>query len=558
MKKLLILYLLICFKVDPSLAQTIPRPQLPAPEPPPELEPLPPLEDLLPTPPTPQPPPPLEGVPETIIIKEFQVIGSTVFSEVELAKQLESFTNRPISLNELFLAAEAITQLYYDAGYITSGAFIPAQTITDNTVIIQIIEGELEKIEINGLERLKPGYIRRRIEIASQPPVNLEKLLNALQLLQLDPLIANLSAELAPGVRPGSSILVIEAQEARAIDALLSFDNYRNVSVGSQRLLGQITHNNLLGFGDRFNIRYYLTEGSDSLDDLSYGFFVNPRNGTINLSHRRTQSEVITEPFNQLDIDSKYRQYKLSYRQPLIQTPNQELALGFSTDWQKSSTTVSDIPFPISRGAEEDGEVKVFALRFFQEYLFRNSREVFLVSSQFSLGIDAFNATVNIDEPDAQFFAWLGRVQYLRLLTPDTTFLVRADLQLTPNSLVSLEQYSLGGVYSVRGYPQDALIADNGLFLSTEVRFNVLKIPDWNTILQIGPFVDFGTVWNSDDFPLAKNTLASTGLSLQLLVGSKFRARLDYGIPLTDWETTGDSLQEEGFYFLIEFIPLSQ
>ncbi|TVQ47730.1 MAG: ShlB/FhaC/HecB family hemolysin secretion/activation protein [Gloeocapsa sp. DLM2.Bin57] len=557
MKTILILCLLMFIQAKPSLAQTIPRPQLPSPETPPELELLPPLEDLLPTPPSLPPPTllPPETTPEAITITQFQVVGSTVFSAEELAEQLELYLNRPLSFNELIQAAEEITRLYYEQGYITSGAFIPPQTITDNQLTIQVIEGKIENIEIIGLNRLKHGYIRKRINLATPAPVNLEKLLNALQLLQLDPLIASLSAELSPGVAPGSSILLLEVTEARAVELLLSFDNYRNPSVGTERLLGQLTHYNLTGYGDRFNLRYYITEGGDSIDELSYGFFVNPSNGTITLRHRRSQSEVITSPFAQLDLDSRYRQYQISYRQPIRQTPNQQLAIGITADWQQSNTTILNIPFPIARGSEEDGYSRIFALRFFQEYIYRNSQEVFLVNSQFNLGLDTFNATINVEGPDSQFFSWQGQLQYLRLLNRDTTLLVRGDIQLTPDSLLSLEQYSLGGVYSVRGYPQDALIADNGLFLSTEVRFNLAKIPNWNATLQLGPFIDFGTVWNSDDFPLIKNTLASTGLTVQFLVGDKFRAKLDYGIPLIDLNNTGNSLQENGFYFLIEFTP---
>ena len=68
----------------------------------------------------------------------------------------------------------------------------------------EVIEGELSEINITGLNRLKPGYVRDRITKATKAPINREDLLNALQLLQLDPLIANLSAELTAGTKIGS------------------------------------------------------------------------------------------------------------------------------------------------------------------------------------------------------------------------------------------------------------------------------------------------------------------------------------------------------------------
>lgn len=538
----------------PVVAQTIPKPVVPIPQPLPEVQPLPPLEELLRSPPqpsTPQPSP--EQIPGTIIVQQFQVIGSTVFTQEQLAEILAPFTNRPISFVELLQAVDTVTELYRQQGYITSGAFIPPQTLENGTVKVEVVEGEVESINITGLERLKPVYIRSRLEIATAVPLNQNRLLNALQLLQLDPLIANLSAELAAGSRPGLSILDIKLQEADAFSAQLTLDNQGNPSVGTDRRIAQLTHNNLLGFGDSINVRYYNTDGSNVLDDASYTFPINPYNGTISFRYYYNSSEVTQQPFDQLDIESNSSTYELTYRQPLYQTPTEDFVLGLTATREESETSLLGIPFPLSRGADDDGQTKVSALRFFQEYTKRSNREVFAARSQFSLGIDAFGSTINDEQPDSQFFLWRGQAQYLNLLTPDTLLLLRSDLQLSPQALVALEQFSLGGDLSVRGYAQDAILADNGLFASVEIRTTILRIPEWQTSLQLIPFFDFGTVWNSDNTPVIKRSLYSVGLGLQLLVGDKFNARIDWGIPLTNLDSQQNSLQENGIYFTVQY-----
>ena len=545
------------FALLPVAAQVDLQPVIPKPQPIPETEPLPPLEELFPTPEgTPSnPPSPIEGIPGEITVQQFEVVGNSVFSEEELAEVLKDFTNTPISFAQLLQAQEAVTQLYFKHGYITSGAFIPPQTLQNNVVIIEVVEGEVESIEITGLSHLKPSYIRSRLALATKVPLNQNKLLNALQLLQLDPLISNLSAELSAGATPGVSILEIQVQEADAFSGLLSIDNQRSPSVGSFRRQAQITHNNLIGFGDRFNISYINTNGSNSLSDLSYSIPINPRNGTISLSYGRTTSDIIEEPFAQLDIESTTINYGLTYRQPIHQTPNEEFAVGLTASRQESETSLLDIPFPLSRGANDDGETKISALRFFQEYTKRNNQEVFALRSQFSLGLDVFDTSNEADAPDSQFFSWRGQAQYLRLLTPDTILLLRSDLQLANEALVPLEQFSLGGQLSVRGYRQDSLLADNGLFASAEVRTTIVRIPDWQTTLQLTPFFDIGTVWNSDEVDINNRTLSSFGLGLRLSVGNSFNARLDWGLPLVDIDNRGDSLQENGIYFAVEYRP---
>ncbi|WP_324234759.1 ShlB/FhaC/HecB family hemolysin secretion/activation protein [Okeania sp.] len=540
---------------QPAIAQTNPRPINPNPQPLPEIKLLPPPDDLLQPPPI-QPPSrktPILEIPDQIIVTQFAFVGNTVFSSKALAKALKHLTNKPISFTELLEAQIIVTKLYFNKGFITSGAFIPPQTLQNDTIIIQVIEGEVEEMEIYGLKRLNSHYIRSRLETGIQTPLNQNKLFEKLQLLQLDPLIARLSANLTAGTRPGLSKLEIEIEEAPAFSAQLSADNLRSPSVGTVRLQATIYHHNLTGLGDRFNITYYRTEGSNTLNDLSYTIPINSQNGTISLRHRRTSSEIIEQPFNELDINSNSHTYELSFRQPIYQTPNTEIALGLTGSVEQSKTTLADKPFPSSMGAEDDGEVNISALRFFQEYAFRNTKEVFVARSEFSFGVNFLDATVNNQAPDSRYFSWRGQAQYLRLFAPETGWLIRSDIQLASRKLFPQEQFSLGGGLSVRGYRQDALIADNGIFISSEFRFPILLIKNWDATLQLAPFIDFGTVWNSDELELIEDTLSSVGLGLKLQVGTRFSAQLDWGIPLIDIDINEDTLQEDGIYFYLRY-----
>lgn len=432
-----LLYPFLPFYSHPTSAQNVPFPVLPAPQPPPQVEPLPPIEEILPSP---QPliiPESPESFPDTITIQQFEVIGSTVFSQEELSNVLAPFTNRPISFTELLQAQQAITEFYLQRGYITSGAYIPPQTIKDGVVKIEVIEGTLEAIEINGLKRLNRDYVRTRIDIAADTPLNQNKLLNALQLLQLNPLISRLSAELSAGSRPGLSILTVTIQEAPAFSLALGFDNQRVASVGTDRRLLTITHNNLVGLGDRFNLQYYNTDGSNAIDDLSYSVPVNPYNGTVSFRYRLTDSEVIEEPFDVLDINSNYREYDLGFRQPILQTPNQDLSVGLNINQRESDTSILDNLF--------EGEARITTVRLFQEYIDRNNRQVIAARSQFGIGFEAFELDLNGDKSNKDFLDWRGQFQYFRLLTTDTVLLFRTDIQLSSQSLLPLEQFSLGG-----------------------------------------------------------------------------------------------------------------
>ena len=504
--------------------------------------------------------PSLVKVPERINVNRFEVIGNKVFESQELTEVLAPFTDKPLSFSELLQARSAITEYYTKRGYITSGAYIPRQRLQDKVVKIQIVEGYLEGIEITGNKRLNSNYFSRRIETATDS-VQQEKLLAALQLLQQDPLITSISAELEAGTHPGASVLAVEVKEADSFKTPISFDNRRTPSVGSLHRQLAINEGNLLGFGDNLFLAYSNTEGSDAFDG-SYTVPFNAHNGTITVSGGLSSSKVVEEPFNQLNILGDSHYYELSLRQPLIQTPTQEFALGITASRRDSniSSLLEEFDVPpskLSPGADESGQTRVSALRFFQEWSSHNSREVIAARSQFNLGLNAFDATVNEDAPDSRFLAWQGQAQWVRQLAPNTSFLLRGGIQLATTSLLSSEQFGLGGLETLRGYRQDLLLTDNAAFASAEIRLPIFRINQIDSVFQLAPFFDVGTAWNNGEQRdgAETNTLASIGLGLRLLFNNNFTARLDWGIPLISVNSEKKTWQENGLYFSLEYSP---
>ena len=519
----------------PSAPQP-PREPLPPSTQPPTVsppEPLPPTEPLLPPPPASAPSEPFDKTPATITIERVDILGSTVFSAATFAKITEPFTKRPLTIADLFQLRSAIAQLYLDNGYITSGAYIPPQVLQRGVVTIQVVEGKLETITVTGTRRLKPNYVRSRLALATGQPLNRNRLLEALQMLQLDPLIQSLSAELSAGIRPGESVLSVRVIEAPPLNAQLTFDNGRAPSIGTDRRQLQASLGNVTGFGDRLSAVYTNTDGSNAVD-LSYVFPFNPQNGTLSFNYGSASSNVIEAPFARLGIASQSRYYELTLRQPIIQSPTHELALGITATRRESEATLADglLPFP-ALGADRNGKTRLTALRFFQEMTWRSSSEVIALRSQFTVGLNALNATLNAEPPDSRFFAWRGQAQWVRLLATDTLLLLRGDLQLADRPLLSLEQFGLGGQDSVRGYRQDALLTDSGLFASAEVRLPILRLPKLKSLLQLIPFLDLGTAWNQGNIlDPDPRTLLAAGLGLRLQVNDRLTARLDWGIPL--------------------------
>jgi hemolysin activation/secretion protein len=547
-------------------AQTLPNPsntiernnlppsQLPLPEPQP-LPKIPSLPNLL-NPATPNAPDSTApDLPGTIRVKQFRIVGSTVFKQTDFDRLTKDYLNRDISIADLFEIRSRITQLYLDKGYVTSGAIVPPQRISKDVGIveIQVIEGRVEEIQVRGNNRLSQDYVRNRLAQYTGAPLNQQRLLSGLQLLRLNPLINNVRAELAAGIQPGSSILTVEVGEAPTWHSQISVDNYRSPSAGTDRRQAQIRNINLLGLGDNANLTYSNTNGSNSVD-LYYEIPLNPQNTRLSISYGNSASNVIEQPFNALDIQSRSSYYEISIQHPIIQTPTQEFTVGIiATNRQSQAQLLDNIPFP-SAGADLNGRTRLSAVRFVQSYTQRSESEVFAARSQFSIGVDAFGSTINSQGPDSRFLAWRGQGQYVKLLAPDSILLVRGDLQVANRAILPFEQFGLGGVDSVRGYRQDALLADNGLFASTEARFPIARFSK-DSLLLVTPFIDFGTVWNNSSESLPRKTLLSAGMGLRYQLSDRLTAKVEWGIPLISLEGSKRTWQENGIYFSVVYNP---
>jgi hemolysin activation/secretion protein len=559
--------------IYPNLVVAQTQPRLPSPdfqrpaptpsEPPKPI--LPPPQEILPTTPTPNlpnQPSPGSEFPDKITVQRFEVTGSSVFSAAELAKITAPLTNKSIDFAQLLQVANDITQLYTSKGYVNSGAYIPGDQSFGKegaVVKIAIVEGSVEDIVITGNQRLDPNYIKSRIALGAGKPLKIDRLIERLQILQQDPLIKSLATELTAGKNPGTSIVQIKVTETPTWYAGVTIANNRTPSIGEIQALFNVTQTNLTGWGDGLNLSYGKSEGSNSVD-LNYSLPVNPNNGTVRLQYSNSNSRVVESPFDRLDINGISQDIALGYRQPLIQTPSQEFALGVTLNHRVTDTgylraVIGDrIGYP-SPGADPNGLTRLTAVRFSQDYVTRDTQQVFAARSQVSVGINALNSTNNSSSPDGKFLTWRGQAQYVRALAPNSIFLARLESQLADRPLVPLEQIGFGGQDTVRGYRQDLLLGDNGVLASVEARFPLFSPADRSQLLQIVPFFDLAWVGNKPgNVPSPKvNTIASTGVGLRYQTGDNFSAKLDYGIPFTSIEGGRRTGQEKGFYFSLNY-----
>ncbi len=498
------------------------------------------------------------------------VTGSTVFSQSQLAQNAainairEQNSGKNLNLaefNAIYLEiAQSITQQYLDTGYLTSQAIAtePITIASDNTVTIQVLEGRLSAIQLQGRGRLNLEYLCDRFALGIDTPLNLTQVEKHLRLLSLNPLLEEVSASLKESGQLGLSVLVVTVREAAPFQASLGIDNYSPPSLGSERLNVDLSYGNLTGWGDELSVTYYrTTTGGGNIVDAFYRLPLNPQGGTLQLRAIPTWTKVTESDLAVFDITGNKQVYEISFRQPLWRNLNEEFALFGGFRYQNGQTFINGL-----LAAFDNASSRSSTLQFGQDYLSRDGDGFWFLRSQFNLGIDLFDATVEPPPiPDGLFFSWLLQAQRVQQLGKDNLLILQADLQLTPDPLLPDQLFIIGGGQSVRGYRQNIRFGDNGLRLSVEDRITLIRDRSDKSVLQIAPFIDVGAVWNAANNPnplLDKNLLVGTGLGLiwnNVAAVEGLSLRLDYGIPLVPLANIGDNLQEQGFYFQLTYQP---
>ena len=482
-----------------------------------EKPPGPPPKLILPPPPSPSPKKPGELPFEGVYIRKILVTGSTVFSDEELAKVTAPYENRELTSESLEVLRTDLTLFYITRGYITSGAVIPDQTVVDGVISLHIIEGELKNIEIEDNKYLRDSYYKKRIALGAGPPVKIENLQKRLAILQEDPRIQKINAELKPGVKPGESDLTLVVEENIPFKFWTGYDNYIADSVGGDQVQVTGAATSLTGNGDILSFTYGAAEGLDPKIDAWYSFPFTARDITLSLRYRKNDFDSVRDAFEDLDIETDTDVYTVALRYPAYKSLSQEFALSLIGEHAKQKTTLLDNPFSFEPGAVK-GEVKVTALRFAQEWTHRTQKQVIAATSRFSLGIDALDATTRDSGiPDGEFFSWRGQFQWARRFKPlDTQLIFRTLLQLSDDPLVSLEQTAVGGRYTVRGYPENFFVRDEAVVASLESRISLIRDKSWADYLQIVPFFDWGWAKNTDfPTPSGPNNIYSVGIGLR-------------------------------------------
>lgn len=483
------------------------------------------------------------------MLSDLQIEGVTAYPPEDLRPLYEGMIGQDVSLSEIYAVADRIQRKYREDGYFLARAIVPAQTVREGIFRIQVIEGYVNQIELEGevgaVESLARQYLGR---VTEQRPLKLATLERAL-LLTND--IPGITAHglLRPATGELGAAELVVTIERTPFDAFVNIDNYGNEYTGLTELAGSASANAFTPAGEQLTFTGLVSDPFSGVDQNKNEWVTqlagSARFGADGFFTEGLVSYGVSHPrflVKQFDFDSRTLLGSVTGGYPVIRSRELSVYTRMGFDYIDSDTDIF--------GGEKFSRDRLRVLHFSGSADFidawRGSNTAALGLRQ---GLPVFDATQSHDEdtsrPGATAEETVLQGSASRLQPIVGSFQVAgfpanlnayasASGQYAFNSLLSYEEFQLGGTRYGRGYDYGELSGDDGVGLSTELQLNHKpEIPDFPYFdgYQLFGFFDYGRVWNRHDGP--DNDLASAGAGIRTSLFQRVSVELLGAKPLT-------------------------
>jgi hemolysin activation/secretion protein len=493
-------------------------------------------------------PEPLEVETIKFTVGDVAFDGMAVFQRQELAPLVDPLLNRDITLRDMLNLADAVEAKYRDAGYVLSRAVVPPQRIGDQVFHIQVIEGYIKSIVVEGgspeTRELIESVVQR---IVAHRPARLADLERGLLLANDLPGVVA-AGVIRPGGELGAADLVITVTE-RTWDALASVNNRNSRFAGRWSLYGEGSIYSALGLGEQITLGFAT---SPDFSESRYATFryLQPL-AYDGLSVGLEGSYSNGEPgFTLAALNAHSVSYRVGPRlaYPVIRSRSENLTIDSGIAFATVETDLLGQPFN-----REDYRVWDVRATYAVGGWFGGASAL---SAVLTRGLDFAGATPAGDPmvsrlgavPD--FTKVNGEAKHIQPLfdafTGKVSAAVSAYGQYAFNTVYAAEGFALGGAKLGRGYDPAELIGDHGLGATNELRYDdTVSIPDFPYLssYQLYGFYDVGQVWNRNAALLGpSHALSSAGAGIRLISSQGYTAGFEVAQPLTRGVST------EGFH----------
>ena len=491
---------------------------------------------------------------ENLPVKDFTIEGNTVVATEEILDCLLPMKGKPQNVAQINQAIYDIQNIYSNKGYILARV----ESVTDDpdgTININIKEGTINKILIQGNEKTKNYVIERNVLTEPGMIYNENLIKEDLVRLYASQAFKDVTREIEPTLEdPDLYDVTIRVEEQRT--ASISVGGGLDTVTGVFGSLG-IADNNFRGRNQRLSLNGLVGTGV-MLNDASVK------------DHMNIQAELsFFEPYffnsdNSLMAKVFFRDFG-SYQVPLAieqriggevtvahrLKKNRHATATFSLgvenvnvkegDFNRIASLYNKYNIPISDRAKQLEGGLFMSL---SPALIYDTRDSATVTRHGTLASIRFDEEIGLDGFDKTHGKLTGMVkQYIPIGKKSSlSFTAKAGGKIHGDNMPEVMAYRLGGPYTVRGFRMSGIGTGNGFMMGsaefqTPIPF-VDRITDAKFLdnIRIAAFVDAGQIYGSTVTNEIYNRpihAITAGVGVRVYVPGVGPLSIDWGYPLT-------------------------
>lgn len=473
---------------------------------------------------------------------EYQVEGNTLLSVLEVEDAVYPYLGPERTAEDVEKARAALETAYSRKGYPTVTAEIPEQSAASEVITLRVVERPVGRLRVKGARYFLPSEIKAAAPALAEGTVpNFQATERQIVDLNLQP-DRRVTPVLKAGAAPGTVDVDLLVEDKLPLHGALELNNRKSQDTEPLRLVASLRYDNLWQRGDSINFSYqvapqrpddaqvysgsYLARVPDSrLSFLVYGLKSDSNVATVGGTNVVGKGEVVGgRAILPVTIEAGFVQSVsggVDYKDF-----GENVLLG--DDQTKAPVTY--YPFTVGWGGNWSGETA------------RTEAGANVVFTFAGLGSNSDDFDTKRFDADPSFILLQANAARTQDLPADLQLWGSVQAQAAGQPLISNEQFSLGGLDSVRGYLESEALGDYGASVQTE--FRSPELTSWAspylTQLRFHAFVDAGAVGIHKPLPGQDSTfqLSSIGVGARAKVLDHVGGTVDVAVPLLDGPDT--------------------
>lgn len=493
-------------------------------------------------------------------VMEYRVEGNTVLPSLAIERALMPHMGETRTIEDVQQARKALENAYHDAGYLTVFVDLPEQKVGSGVVVLKVTEGSVERLRVTGSRYYALGEIKAAVPSLAEGQIpNFEDVQQEMAALARTP-GRRVTPVLKPSRTPGKVEVDLKVADDLPLHADIELNDRYSPNTTHLRLAGNVGYDNLWQRAHKLSIGFqiapeqiqdarvlsatYLMPLGRSAQALALYGVVSRSNmalagdttvlGNANIAGARwivplpVREEASKDNtfYHSLTFGVDYKDFKenILFGADRLQTPISYLPLSLAyTVGQLTPTanTSANLSANFSVRGVADETIECVPGDYQNEFACKR-----------------FGA-------DANYFYLRGELSRLQKFGQDWALQAKLGAQVASGPLISSEQFTAGGVDTVRGYLESEALGDHGALLSIEGRRLVNWPVQGGLSGDLHAFVEGAFLRNTDVLSGTPSFyhLLSAGLGLRLNSRNGFYLGLELAQPLqsSTYTDSGDT-----------------